>query len=53
MDNFYVQVKNVETDEVVKELGPMSERKAIKCAAGMDINMAEDFYTEVVEKASA
>jgi len=50
MDNFYVQVKNCETDEVLKELGPMSERKAVKVADGMDINMSEDFYTEVVEK---
>jgi hypothetical protein len=50
MNNFYVQVKNAETDEVVKELGPMSENKAVKVAGGMDINMSDDFYTEVVEK---
>jgi len=51
MDNFYVQVKNAETDEVVKELGPMSERKAIRCAHGIDIKIGKDFYTDVVEKA--
>lgn len=51
MDNFYVQVKNAMTDEVIKELGPMSERKAINVADGMDINMHDDFYTEVVENA--
>ena len=50
MENFYVQVKSVETDDIVKELGPMNERKAVKVAAGMDINMSEDFYAEVVEK---
>lgn len=50
MDNFYVQVKEEETNKVVKELGPMSERKAVKVANGMDINMSDEFYTEVVEK---
>ena len=50
MNNFYVQVKDYETDTVQKELGPMSENKAVKVANGMDINMSEDYYTEVVEK---
>jgi hypothetical protein len=49
-ETFYVQVKSISTDEVVKELGPMSERKACKVADGMDINMSDDYYTEVVEK---
>lgn len=50
MNNFYVQVKSSETDEIVEEFGPMSERKAVKVANGMDINMASNYYTEVVEK---
>ena len=50
MENFYVQVKSVGTNDVVKELGPMNERKSVKVADGMEINMSEDFYTEVVEK---
>lgn len=50
MSEFYVQVKSVETDEIVKELGPMTESKAVKVADGMDRNMSYKFYTEVVEK---
>ena len=50
MDNFYVQVKEEDTEKVVKELGPMSEHKAEKVAAGMSINMSDDYYTEVVQK---
>jgi hypothetical protein len=50
MSNFYVQVKKCENDEVVKELGPMSETKAVKVANGMDIKLHDDYYTEVVEK---
>lgn len=51
MDNFYVQVKEEDTGKVVKELGPMSERKAVKVAAGIDINLSDDYFTEIVEKA--
>jgi len=53
MDNFYVQVKEEDTGKVVKEIGPMAESKAIKAAGGIDINISDDFYTEVVEKESA
>ena len=51
MGNFYAQVKNIDTGEIVKELGPMSETKAVSVANGIDINLSDDFYTEVVEKA--
>ena len=50
MSDFYVQVKEADTAKVVKELGPMSVSKAIKVADGIDINLSDDFYTEVVEK---
>lgn len=50
MNNFYTQVKKIKTDEIIKELGPMSEIKAISVAMGIDINLSEDFYTEVIEK---
>ena len=50
MNNFYVKVKNITTNEVVKELGPMSERKADKVADGIEINMSDDFYTEIVKR---
>ena len=50
MDKFYVQVKEEDTNKVVKELGPMSESEAIKVAGGIDINLSDDFYTEIVGK---
>lgn len=49
-DTFYVQIKNCDNDFVEKELGPMSETKAVKVANGIDINLSDEFYTEVVEK---
>ena len=50
MDNFYVQIKEEDTRKVIKELGPMSGHKAEKVAAGIDINLSDDFYTEIIEK---
>ena len=49
-DNFYVQVKEKSTNKVVIEHGAMCERKAIKLADAIDIELSEEFYTEVVEK---
>lgn len=50
MSEFYVQVKEEETLKIVKELGPMTESKALKVAKGIDINLSDDFFTEIVEK---
>ena len=50
MYNFYIQVKSSNTDDVVKELGPMYEKKAMSVADGMDINMSDEYYTEIVER---
>ena len=46
---FYVYVYNLETREIVKRMGPMTEHKAWKVDSGVSINMGEDF-TSVVEQ---
>ena len=46
---FYVEVVKY-PDEVVKRLGPMSERKADRVDGGLNINLNhENFYTRIVE----
>lgn len=50
-ENYYVLVTRFSTEEVVKMLGPMSKRKAEKCADGIEINLnADEYYVSVVEK---
>lgn len=44
--NFVVQVIAYDDNEVVKEMGPMSERKAERVDDGVNINLNHDaFYT--------
>lgn len=48
MADYYVEVRNLQTEEVIKRLGPMSERKAERVERGMLINMNhEDYYTQI------
>ncbi len=46
---FYVQFKEEDTNKIIKELGPMTKAKAIKVADGIDINLSDDYYIEIVE----
>jgi hypothetical protein len=50
MDDFYVEVVECDTGEVVKRLGPMSENKADVVERGLDRNLDhERFHTRTVE----
>lgn len=47
--NYFVEIVNHDTQEVVKRLGPMSEHKADKVADGASINLDHDrFYVRTV-----
>ena len=50
MNNHYVQVLTYENDEVIKELGPFSERRAEKVEEGVRRNMSMDYYSRIIEK---
>lgn len=51
MTEFYVEVVDILTGEVVKRLGPHSEWKAEKVEAGMNINLNhERYYTRIEEE---
>ena len=53
MMNYYVEIIRCLTDpeEVVKSMGPMSERKAEKVDAGAVINLNHtEYYTRIVQK---
>lgn len=46
---YYVEIVNYDTDEVVKRMGPMSERKADKVDNAANINLNHDkYYTRIV-----
>lgn len=49
MSNWYVEVFEIETGEVVKRLGPMPEPKADKVYDGVSINLGEGYGVRVVE----
>ena len=47
----YVVIKEIGTDKIVKELGPMSESKADNVVNGVEINMDhENFYVEIEDR---
>jgi len=47
----WVEIVNTETDEVVKRMGPMSNRRAEKVEGGASINLNhEEYYTRLVDK---
>lgn len=49
MDNqSYVEIVRYEGEEIVKRMGPMSERKADKVMDGADINLNhEDYFVRI------
>ena len=50
MRQIILKVKHISTGEIVKTLGPMSERKAEKVTMGLLINMNRDEYCVVEEE---
>ena len=51
MTQYFVEIVRYETDEVVKRMGPMDERKADKVDSGANINLNHDgYYTRIIEK---
>lgn len=50
MGNFYVQVIEYGSGRVVKEIGPMTGRRADKVEWGIIVNLSDEYYTIVVEK---
>jgi len=50
MAQFFVEIVNYETDEVVKRMGPMDERKADKVDSGANINLNHnEYFTRIIE----
>lgn len=51
MTEYYVEIVDTETDEVVKRMGPMSERRAEQVEDGANINLDhERFHTRIEEE---
>jgi len=49
MTDFFVEIVDSETQEVVKRMGPMNERNAGRVEEGVGINLNhEKFYTRVI-----
>tara|TARA_R110000868_G_scaffold297468_4_gene557798 strand:+ start:2046 stop:2216 length:171 start_codon:yes stop_codon:yes gene_type:complete len=47
--NYYVEIVKFDTDEVVKRMGPFSERRADRVQDGANINLDHDnYFTRVV-----
>ncbi len=50
MSQFYVKIVKYGTEEVVKRMGPMSERQADKVDSGVNINLNhEEYFTRIVD----
>ena len=46
---YFVEVRKIATDEVIKRMGPHSERSAERIERGVSVNLNhEEFYTEIV-----
>lgn len=51
MNNYYVQLIEISTEKVIKEMGPHTERQAKKIESGADRNLNhQQFYTNIVQK---
>lgn len=49
--DYYVEIVNDQTQEVVKAMGPMSEHSADKVADGASINLNhDDYFVRVVQR---
>lgn len=48
---FFVEIVEKETNQVVKRMGPMNERKAEKVELGASINLNhQDYFTRIVKE---
>lgn len=48
---FYVEIVELSSDEVVKKMGPMSERRAIRVCSGASINLNhKEYFTRIVSE---
>ena len=53
-DQFFVEVREFKTRQVIKRVGPMLKRKADKVQRGMDINLDHSkYYTTQVTQENA
>ena len=51
MKDYYVEIVEYGTGEIVKSMGPMSERKANKVEGGANINLNhEEYFTRIINK---
>ena len=51
MNNYYVQIFDMDEAEPIEERGPFAERRAEKVDAGITINLNhEQYYTTIVRK---
>lgn len=51
MEEYYVEIVESETDEVVKRMGPMSEWRAEKVERGVNINLNHEmFHTRLTKE---
>ncbi len=51
MTNYFVEIVNYDTEEVVKRIECGSERRADKVDDGVNINLNhEDYFTRIVEE---
>lgn len=48
--DYYVEIRKIEDDELVKRMGPMTEHKAGKVEDGANINLdRENYYTDITQ----
>ena len=53
MNQFFVEIRKYEKDEVIKRMGPYPERLADKIDSGANRNLNhEEYYTMIVESQS-
>ena len=51
MNQFFVEIRKYEKDEVIKRMGPYPERLADKIDSGANRNLNhEEYYTIIVER---
>lgn len=51
MNNYYVQLIEINTEKVIKEMGPHTKSQAEKIESGADRNLNhEKFCTKIVQK---
>lgn len=48
-EKYYVLIIKYDTEQAVKTMGPMSERKADKVDSGANISLNHEYYYTVIE----